>query len=474
MSELNKKPIPPSSCICGSFGCVIFPSAKCISCNTSTPETVELCESDSEAKYITKLFFNKNSMDNEIEKYKELKLEYIDPDMKFFISKPIVCDSLTLDNIREKVSKCKDKTKLNGDLFGINFIYGGENLKTLYFDRGIPRQPKTIEEYKILLLALKNVFEGVKLLHSKHIYHMDLKLENIVIDFNQPESTNPICKIIDFGETINLDSDLKNELKDYIGTPYYTAPEMALDSYDEWRRMFGTPDLQKNNSIKSSIEYDIIVKLEDYISKNDIFGFLSNFKLNIDKIPENSQIKYLFDKNKIMDNTFTNLSEYVIGILKDKSKDKTEDFYNKYIKYIKGDIWALGIILLIFHSLINTDIQEDNSQKKPILDNLFRVIDNLLTINPYERLNADQALELYNTFLTFIQQPDIVGGFINKKTKKTKYTKNTKKSKKSNKLNKSKIHKTYKRNRTNKGGFLGKSRAKSSFLGKSRTKNNLR
>ncbi|CAD8155245.1 unnamed protein product [Paramecium octaurelia] len=56
--------------------------------------------------------------------------------------------------------------------------------------------------------------EGVKYLHSRNIYHRDLKADNIMIINNQ-------VKLIDFG----LASE--NQLcQDYCGTPAYMAPEI--------------------------------------------------------------------------------------------------------------------------------------------------------------------------------------------------------------------------------------------------------
>ncbi len=69
----------------------------------------------------------------------------------------------------------------------------------------------------------RNIFNqiitGLDYLHSKNIYHRDIKLENIIIDKNN------IIKIIDFGFcSCNPRSKL---LSFFCGTPSYMPPEIV-------------------------------------------------------------------------------------------------------------------------------------------------------------------------------------------------------------------------------------------------------
>ncbi len=64
------------------------------------------------------------------------------------------------------------------------------------------------------------VMTGIDYLHSKNIYHRDIKLENLIIN----QRTNKI-KIIDYGFSICEDG--KKTLNFLCGTPSYMPPEIV-------------------------------------------------------------------------------------------------------------------------------------------------------------------------------------------------------------------------------------------------------
>jgi serine/threonine protein kinase len=76
---------------------------------------------------------------------------------------------------------------------------------------------KKIEEKGCKKLFLQ-LMQGVDYLHSKNIFHRDIKLENVIID----DKMN--IKIIDFGfSCISAKSKLLNF---FCGTPSYMPPEI--------------------------------------------------------------------------------------------------------------------------------------------------------------------------------------------------------------------------------------------------------
>jgi serine/threonine protein kinase len=80
-------------------------------------------------------------------------------------------------------------------------------------------QPNRKIEEHICKHIFNQIISGIQYLHTKNIYHRDIKLENIIID----EKNN--VKIIDFGfGTMNVSSKLLNF---FCGTPSYMPPEIV-------------------------------------------------------------------------------------------------------------------------------------------------------------------------------------------------------------------------------------------------------
>lgn len=140
---------------------------------------------------------------------------------------------------------------------------------------------KTKNQYSIEIF--KQILSGVDYLHQSGIVHMDLKLENIIIDPN-----SRIIKIIDFGKAIiiskNKDQDLwlRRISECEWGTLQYLPPECFLETeyvnlkmidtwacgillynliYNStpWNIACANKDLRYHNFIKY-IDYNILVK----------------------------------------------------------------------------------------------------------------------------------------------------------------------------------------------------------------------
>ena len=80
-------------------------------------------------------------------------------------------------------------------------------------------------------VIIKSVLQAITYCHSCGIIHSDLKPENILIPAGKGKIDYTLLKIIDFGASVLKKDDGKISFR--FGTPYYIAPEVLLESYNE-------------------------------------------------------------------------------------------------------------------------------------------------------------------------------------------------------------------------------------------------
>jgi len=76
--------------------------------------------------------------------------------------------------------------------------------------------------------VIRQILEALCYCHANNLVHKDLKPENIMVD--KQGDINRI-KIVDFGTAQTFDKDKK--MTEKAGTPYYVAPEVLNQSYNE-------------------------------------------------------------------------------------------------------------------------------------------------------------------------------------------------------------------------------------------------
>ena len=80
-------------------------------------------------------------------------------------------------------------------------------------------------------VIIKSVLQAITYCHSRGIIHRDLKPENILIPTGNNKIDYTLLKIIDFGASVLKKDDGKISFR--FGTPYYIAPEVLQESYNE-------------------------------------------------------------------------------------------------------------------------------------------------------------------------------------------------------------------------------------------------
>ena len=84
---------------------------------------------------------------------------------------------------------------------------------------------------EIAAIIIKSIFQGIAYCHSLGIVHRDLKPENILVPSGGVNIDYTLLKIIDFGASVLKKGEKKFTFR--FGTPYYIAPEVLQQSYDE-------------------------------------------------------------------------------------------------------------------------------------------------------------------------------------------------------------------------------------------------
>ena len=74
---------------------------------------------------------------------------------------------------------------------------------------------------------LKQILLPLNYMHNQGVVHRDLKLENVMVDFqiNEDGQTELVCKLTDFGLSCILEPG--KTASNRVGTPLYQAPEIV-------------------------------------------------------------------------------------------------------------------------------------------------------------------------------------------------------------------------------------------------------
>lgn len=174
----------------GSYGCIHGPSLKCLNNKDVFNKEVNY------KNKISKVFYRGDPVD-ELKEYKTV--EKIDPNFKFHLTTPQVCNvSHDKENIKA-IQDCDDYIKINDKTQALILEYGGIDLDDLCINIDYLNidKKKMINDFWISVMS---VFLGIKELIKHNYMHFDMKANNILYNIE----TNKI-NIIDFGLMKNID-----------------------------------------------------------------------------------------------------------------------------------------------------------------------------------------------------------------------------------------------------------------------------
>ena len=126
---------------------------------------------------------------------------------------------------------------------------------------------------KLAKFLFRQIILGIEHIHSKNVVHRDIKLENIMIDFNNT------IKICDFG----IGKVLKSEdelLYDKCGTPMYMAPEIILSNENDGYKGFPVDIWSSGITLYIMLSGTLPFNLKSKNNKKENISFNGNKRYN--------------------------------------------------------------------------------------------------------------------------------------------------------------------------------------------------
>lgn len=161
----------------GSYGCVHKPSIRC----KKSPK-----QGFSYEDYVSKIMKTENAV-QELKEFVTIKK--IDPDNKFHLGSPILCEpDLQEEDIKKEISDCKyikgDEVFKNPDNYKLLLMkYGGVDLKALatkYLSALLAKDKQL--RVDTFWINVHHLFSGLKFFKKHGLVHNDLKPQNIVFN----------------------------------------------------------------------------------------------------------------------------------------------------------------------------------------------------------------------------------------------------------------------------------------------------
>ena len=268
----------------------------------------------------------------------------------------------------------------NGNSYIIMEYCNGNDLLT--FIKKLKRTKKrNLNELEIQKI-LKDILYGLSCLHRNSIIHHDIKLENILLNFNTNEDLNNLninnCtfKICDFG----FSKFINNENNNYTigGTIEYLPPEIIL------------PTIDINNIERSKIDiwaigiltYKLMFSNHPFIFDYKTENILNQLRENLKNGNYNINLN---ENNNFISKEFL---WFIDSCLKYDFKKRLNSEDLEYSRFITRNINK-------FNYINATNLFDNNIPDKYLENKGFNVLDdNIITLNIYnEKYTQDEILE---------------------------------------------------------------------------------
>ena len=334
-----------------------------------------------------------------------------------------ICSKNTINSV-----KCYEYF-INNDNLVIIMELCDKNLSKLLLER-----KKTFNEKEIFEI-LNQINNAFKIMKENKIIHRDLKLENILIKYNEDKTFT--IKLSDYGCSKKVTSLSRSFSNSIVGTNIYMAPEILKGQEhnykcDLWslgiiiyKLFFGKPPYSGitetalinniENGGKKFIKSTNIKELDDLINKLleiEIDKRLSwdeylnhpffKYKRNINLIYETDKdnIENIFGEKFVINNK--NNIELIINGTKSEliSKYKLKKGVNNIEIIIKNDLTNLEYMFYKCNKLKNIDeLKYLNTEKVTNFSNMFNLCSILSNIKVLENWNVSNGKDFSNMFI---------------------------------------------------------------------------
>jgi serine/threonine protein kinase len=334
-------------------------------------------------------------------------ISQIDPQQKYSLYPTRMC-SLDMNRTSgyNNINSCGEQFLSN-----LNAATFKEDLQTKYKILQMPAGGTSLSNLKLspkeripFFKTLKNLFNGLIIMHSNDFYHLDIKPDNIMVVKSETGEHTP--RFIDFGLSRTTEEFIKDDkffVADYLYWPYEFRFLAHRDKMIE-------DDAKIKNIIAHNLRLFYSIGLQEgSMGHNPVYWYSGHIY-----IPEG--VHYMGQSRLITADKELEIYKEIRNTIK---KEGIDQAFREILE--KTDVYSLGMVLAycmtqfmgIAHrngayyivgpkGILDPKTSKINdSNNIDILNIFYELIHDMLNYNPYDRPTAREALHRYNRFLKY-------------------------------------------------------------------------